>query len=137
MSEPELPGIPPPPQAAWYERLRSRLFGHWKWPGWLAFFYLVITEIPDWGHRVEFWFDTVKAMGGALGVIAIIVASSYFRWTLFIGSVGYLIFVGEPNRGVQRHYWWPYVGWSVGQIGSLPSILDLCRHRDRDSGSSQ
>jgi hypothetical protein len=72
-------GTSPTPQAAWYKRLQSRLFGHWKWPGWLAFLYLVITEVPDWGHRVEFWFNAVKAMGGALGVIAIIIDSSYFR----------------------------------------------------------
>jgi hypothetical protein len=113
MFEPELPGIPPPPEAPWYERLRSRLFGHWKWPGWLAFLYLVVTEIPDWRHRIEFWLGTAEAMGGYLGTAAAVVGSTYFRWALLIGTAGYLLFFGEPKRGVQRHYWWPYVGWSV------------------------
>jgi len=27
--------------------------------------------------------------------------------------VSYVIFVGEPEKGIQRHHWWPYVGWLI------------------------
>jgi hypothetical protein len=52
-------------------------------------------------------------MGGYLGSIAAIVGSTYFRWALFVGAIGYLIIVGEPKRGVQRQYWLPYAAWSI------------------------
>lgn len=116
MDEPELPGIPPPPEPPrppWYELLRSRLFGRWKWPGWAGFLYIVLTEVPDWRHRIDFWLNTAEAMGGYLGMAAAFIGSSYFRWGLFSGAIAYLVFVGEPRRGVQRHQWLPYLGWAV------------------------
>ena len=117
MSEqPELPGLPPPPEPpkpTWFKRLPSRLFGRWKWPGWTAFLYLVFTEVPDWRHRIDFWLSTAEKMGGYIGSIAAVVGSTYFRWALFVGAIGYLVFVGEPKRGVQRHYWLPYAAWSI------------------------
>jgi hypothetical protein len=116
MDEPELPGIPPPPEPqkpSWYKHLWTRLFGWWKWPGWAGFLYLIFTEIPDWRHRIDFWLNAAEMMGGYLGTAAAFIGSSYFRWSLFSGAIVYLVFVGEPQRGVQRHQWLPYIGWAV------------------------
>jgi hypothetical protein len=112
MSEPELPGIPPPPTPAWYQRLRSRLFGRWKWPGWVGFLYLVLTEVPDWHHRFDFWLSTGETMGGYVGNAAAVVSSPYFRWILFGATIAYLAVVEEPRRGL-RYHWLPYLGWFV------------------------
>jgi hypothetical protein len=109
MSEPELPGIPKPP---WRERLR-RLFNRRQWPAWAIGLYLVITEVPDWRHRLDFWLDTAESVNPYLGIVAAVLSSGYFRWGLFGAAVGYLILVGEPRRGVQRHHWWPYLAWTV------------------------
>jgi hypothetical protein len=74
MDEPELPGIPPPPpppeppRPPWYKPLQSQLFGRWKWPGWAGFLYIVLTEVPDWRHRIDFWLNTAETMGGYLVV---------------------------------------------------------------------
>ncbi len=113
MADPELPGIPPKPEPPWQRRLWEQLSSRRKRPAWFGIALWIITEIPDWRHRLDFWFGTVEAMGGYLGDAAVVLGSTYFRWGILIIALGYLVFVGEPKRGVQRHPWWPIVGWSV------------------------
>ena len=36
-----------------------------------------------------------------------------FSVGLFFSAIAYLVFVGEPRRGVQRYQWLPYLGWAV------------------------
>jgi hypothetical protein len=35
----------------------------------------------------------------------------------------YLVFIGEPEKGVQRHHWWPYVGWAIFAFAAITVIL--------------
>lgn len=41
------------------------------------------------------------------------IGSPYFSVGLAIAGILWLAFVGEPRRGIQRHHWLPYLGWSV------------------------
>jgi hypothetical protein len=98
------------------ERIRSILFGRIKLPGWAAILFAIITGIPDWKSRLDFWLGAVVAAGGYLGMVAAAIASPYFSPGLALAGLAYLLFVGEPKKGVQRHPWWPYVGWSIVSI---------------------
>ena len=93
-------------------RLR-RLFTRIKLPGWLVLILLALREIPDWKHRIDFWIEVARHMGGGLSILAGILASSFFTPALATLAILYLLFVGEPKQGVQRHPWWPYFGWLV------------------------
>lgn len=88
--------------------LRSRI----KWPGWSFIILGIITWIPDWKSRIDFWVEIARSSGG--GVIAMgatVLASPFFSPALIVVGLGYLALVGEPRKGVQRHPWWPYIGW--------------------------
>jgi hypothetical protein len=88
--------------------LRSRI----KWPGWSFIILGILTWIPDWKSRLDFWVDIAHSSGtGLIGMGATIIASPYFSPALIAIGLGYLALVGEPKRGVQRHPWWPYIGW--------------------------
>jgi hypothetical protein len=90
--------------------LRSRI----KWPGWSFIILGVLTWIPDWKSRLDFWVDIAHSSGGgliAMGATAI--NSPFFSPALIVLGLGYLALVGEPRRGVQRHPWWPIIGWSA------------------------
>lgn len=125
MSEPELPGIPPPPltptppREPWYKRLSAR----WKWPGWAFILLLVIEQVPDWKGRLDFWLDAAKEAGGYAGAAAIVIASPYFSLGMAAVGVLWLAFVGEPRRGIQRHPWLPYLGWAVAAFLSTVIVL--------------
>ena len=116
MSEPELPGLPPPPVPPWWRR-PLRLATRPKLPGWAVLLLLALREIPDWKGRIDFWLDTVKEAGGYAGSAATVINSPYFSLGLAGIGVLWLAFAGEPQRGVQRHPWLPYFGWTfVGLI---------------------
>jgi hypothetical protein len=82
---------------------------------------LVFKEIPDWKSRYDFWLSAAKSLGGIPGTVASIVASAYFAPIVGFVAAAYIILVGEPKKGVQRHHWWPYLGWSV--FGLLLTII--------------
>ena len=110
MSEPELPGIPPPPEAQklpWYRRLLAR----WKWSGWGAIG-LGGGRVFHVGEDIDFALNFLRGIGGDLGLIATILASPFFALALIVYGIAHLIFVGEPNRPL-RHHAWTYVGWAV------------------------
>jgi hypothetical protein len=83
---------------------------------WLLILWAIFREVPDWNHRIDFWLDVAKQAGGASGTIARIVQSGYFSLGLVVAAVAYLIFVGEPQAGVQRHRWWRYIGWGTAAL---------------------
>jgi hypothetical protein len=88
--------------------LRARI----KWPGWGFIILGTITWVPDWKSRLDFWLDIARSTsGGLIAMGARIFASPFFSPTLIVIGLVYLGLVGEPRRGVQRHPWWPYVGW--------------------------
>jgi hypothetical protein len=90
-----------------------RLFSRRKLPSWAVILYLVITEVPDWRGRLEFWLDAAQQVNPYLAIAATVAGSAYFRWGLFAAALAYLSLVGEPSRGVQHHHWWPHVAWSI------------------------
>jgi hypothetical protein len=120
--EPELP-LEPTPAINW-RALRKRVYllvTLPKLPAWAVVIILVVKEIPDWKSRYDFWLAAAKSLGGAPGMIASLVASGYFTPIAATMAAGYIIFVGEPKKGVQRHPWWPYIGWSV--FGALVTVV--------------
>ena len=42
-----------------------------------------------------------------------ILNSSAVSIMLLVSGIAYLIFVGQPEKGVQRHPFWPYLTWSI------------------------
>jgi hypothetical protein len=120
--EPELP-LEPVPAINW-RALRRRsylLVTAPKIPAWLVIIILLLKEIPDWKSRYDFWVTAAKSLGGIPGMIAWVIGSGYFAPIAAIMAAGYIILVGEPKKSVQRHYWWPYIGWSV--FGTLITIM--------------
>jgi len=92
------------------QRVRH-LFTRRKMPAWMVILLLAVEEIPDWKSRFDFWLDAVRNMGGEIGIAATVIASPLFSFAVLAGAILYLVFVGEPAKGVQRHHWWPYLGW--------------------------
>jgi hypothetical protein len=88
--------------------LRSRI----KWPGWSFIILGILTWIPDWKSRLDFWVEIAHNSGGGLiSLGATAISSPFFSPALIVTGLAYLALVGEPRRGIQRHPWWPYIGW--------------------------
>ena len=106
---------PGPPAVAqpWSPRRFSALITRPKLPAWAFILLAIIQWVPDWKSRIEFWLDAARSMGGFMGVLATAIASPYFSAGLSVFGVAWLIFIGEPPRGVQRDPRWRFVGWSV------------------------
>lgn len=84
-----------------------------KWPGYAISLLGVAWQFLDIGGRLELLWRIVEGMGGTPAAIA---AAILWPWTgVLLIAVGlcYSLFVGEPPKGVQRHHWWPYVGWAT------------------------
>lgn len=73
----------------------------------------IVTEIPDWKSRLDFWLEAARRAGDYTSGAAAMIGSPYFGIGLVAAGISWLIFVGEPQRGVQRHNWLPYLGWSI------------------------
>jgi len=120
--EPELP-LEPTPAINW-QAVRRRaylLVTAPKIPAWLVIALLGLKEIPDWKSRYDFWVGAAKSLGGIPGMIASVIGSGYFAPIAGITAAAYIILVGEPKKTIQRHYWWPYIGWSV--FGTLVTVM--------------
>jgi hypothetical protein len=120
--EPELP-LEPVPAINW-RAVRQRaylLVTAPKIPAWLVIILLVLKEVPDWKSRYDFWLAAAASLGGIPGMIASVIGSGYFAPIAAITAAAYIILIGEPKKGVQRHHWWPYIGWSV--FGALVTVM--------------
>jgi hypothetical protein len=120
--EPELP-LEPAPAINW-RALRRRaylLVTAPKIPAWLVIVLLILKEVPDWKSRYDFWIAAAKSLGGIPGMIASVIGSGYFTPLAAIAAAAYIVLIGEPKKGVQRHHWWPYIGWSV--FGTLVTVM--------------
>ena len=102
-----------PPKESWLRRNLRRFTRRQGWPSWGFFFLLLIKEIPDWKARIDFWLAAAKAAGGYTAVAATVIASPYSSLGLAAAGVLWMLFVGEPQKGVQRHHWLPYLGWAI------------------------
>jgi hypothetical protein len=120
--EPELP-LESAPAINWraVRRRAYLLITAPKIPAWLVILLLVLKEIPDWKSRYDFWVSAAKSLGGFPGMIASVIGSGYFTPIAAVTAAAYIILVGEPKKGVQRHHWWPYIGWSV--FGTLVTVM--------------
>jgi hypothetical protein len=96
------------------ERARSILRG--TLPGWAALLLGIVTGIPDWKSRLDFWINAAATAGGTLSTIATIITSPYFPPGLAIAGFAYLLLVGESQIAVLRNPWWPYVGGIIVSI---------------------
>jgi hypothetical protein len=101
------------PRRTWRQRIRAAFTEPVKLPGWAAIIVVVVQVVPDWKSRIDFWLSVAKSAGGYLAVAAAVVASPYFTPSLLAGGLAWVLFAGEAPRGVQRHHWLRYVGWSV------------------------
>lgn len=124
MSEPELPAIPPPPSPPWWKR-PHRLITKPKLPGWAFLLLVLVQQIPDWKGRIDFWLDAAKDAGGYAGGAAAVIGSPYFSLGLAGIGVLWLAFVGEPQRGVQRHPALPYLGWGLAGLCFTAIVLTM------------
>jgi hypothetical protein len=92
-----------------------------KWPGYALWFLGLVQTSIHWG-----WFTLLDNIGrldmlwraaeSAGGTPAMLTTAILWPWTgiiLIVFGVLYVVFVGEPPSGVQRHPWWPYVGWAI------------------------
>jgi hypothetical protein len=100
-------------QTMWAAASFRRPFIPRKWPGWATVALGLSERLLPWEDRVRFFYDVVREMGGDIGTVASLIESSIFSVVLVLAGLAYVIFVGEPEKGVQRHPWWPYIGWSV------------------------
>jgi hypothetical protein len=100
----------------------SRPFASWKLPGWASIVLGFVTRIAEHEERIRHAYHIMHELGGEPEMIAAVVESPWFSATLVIGGVGYLVFVGEPKKGVQRQPWWPIIGWSVFGICLLGTV---------------
>jgi hypothetical protein len=94
-------------------QIANVLLGQIKLPGWLFLLLAIIMAIPDWKSRYEFWLEVAKSSGGQLAMVANVLAWPYFSPALAIAGVLYLLLVGQPKKGVQRHPLIPIIGWVI------------------------
>jgi hypothetical protein len=99
--------------AVWLARAKTMINQPIKLPGWAALLLFIYTIIPDTVSRISFWIETAKTTGGYVAYAAAIVSSPYFGPALLAAGLAWILFVGEPAKGVQRHHWMRYVGWAV------------------------
>ena len=108
---------------SWIMRTWRRLTNRWKWPGWGLLVLLVLRDVPDWKSRLDFWLDAARTAGGYASMTAIVIGSPYFSVALAIAGIAWLVLVGEPRKGVQRHHWLPYLEWIVFAICFTAIVL--------------
>ena len=103
----------PLPSKTWRQRINSVFTEPVKLPGWAVVILVIVEGVPDWKHRLEFWLDVAKGTGGGIAMAATVIASPYFTPALLAAGLLWIAFAGEAPKGVQRHHWLRYVGWSV------------------------
>jgi hypothetical protein len=87
-----------------------------KVPGWAFIALFIFDNVPDWKGRFDFWADAASHSSVYLTIMVTVISSPIFSVFLLAAGLGYLLFIGEPPVGVQRHWIWPVAGWSVFSI---------------------
>jgi hypothetical protein len=80
-------------------------------------------RLLDYLGRTDIFIRIVESTGGRPAMIASALSSIWFSVGLVLVGIAYVVFVGEPEKGAQRHPWWPYVGWSVFAVCLTAIIL--------------
>jgi hypothetical protein len=104
---------------SWKSSLRFA-FSYRKWAGYAISLLGVVQLLIHWGWyllNVGGNLDLSWHVAEHLGVTTSMLATAIlWPWTgiiLIVIGVLYVIFIGEPPSGVQRHQAWPYVGWAI------------------------
>jgi hypothetical protein len=99
--------------------LRSALSPR-KWPGYalslLGLWKMAIHygwDILDIGGRLDVFWRIAESLGATTALVTTIILWPWTGIILIAAGVLYVIFVGEPPAGVQRHHGWQYVGWAI------------------------
>jgi hypothetical protein len=99
--------------------LRSA-FSPRKWPGYaLTLLGLGQTfvhygwDVLHIGGRLDVLWRVAESLGATTALVTSVILWPWTGIILIVSGVLYVVFVGEPTIGVQRHHWWPYVGWAI------------------------
>jgi len=94
-----------------------RLVAPRRLPGWLT---TAIGYGPklaeEYFEHVRNAFDIARELGGEPRVLIDLITSNWYANSLLTIGVLYVIFIGEPHRGVLRHPAWRIIGWSVAGL---------------------
>jgi hypothetical protein len=94
-----------------------------KWPGHAVWILGAVWKFLDIGGRLDLFSRIVESMGGSAAMLASLLLSPWTSVGLIVGGLGYVVFVGEPGKGTQRHHWWPYVGWAIFAVTLLSMVF--------------
>jgi hypothetical protein len=108
------------PHNSRWQKLRSKI----KWPGWSFIVLAIVTGPPNWFGVYDFWIIQGR-LEGVLGISTSIVLSPLFTAVLTVVGLTYLMFVGEPKRGVQRHPALPYIAWAIAAVCAAAVVTTL------------
>jgi hypothetical protein len=82
-----------------------------KWPAWAVLLWNALLFFPDWKGRIDAYVETARGMGGLMGQAAAAMTSPWFTPIATLAAVLWILFMGEPQRGVVRHPRWAIIGW--------------------------
>lgn len=82
-----------------------------KLPGWISVLVGASSRFLEHEERIRRAYHAIHDLGGEPEMISQLIQSYWFSFGLIAAGVAYLVFVGEPEKGVQRQPWWPIVGW--------------------------
>ena len=88
-----------------------RYLSRGKIPAWAVLLWNALLFYPDWKSRIDVYIDTARGMGGAMAQVASAITSPWFTPAATIAAVLWILFMGEPRRGVVRHPRWAVIGW--------------------------
>jgi hypothetical protein len=54
-----------------------------------------------------------QSLGDTTALMTTVILWPWTGIIMIASGVLYVILVGEPTSGAQRHHWWPYVGWAI------------------------
>jgi hypothetical protein len=124
------------------DRLKS-LFSWRKLPGHAIWLAGLIWKLSDIGGRLDFLSRVVEGMGGTPAMVAGVLISPWTSIGLIVAGLGYVVLVGEPPKGVQRHQFWPYLGWAIFAVSTISMVtivgygaLELALRRAHDEGAA-
>jgi len=99
-----------------FHNLYSLVFNLRKLPGWTLIVLGLGWKALDILGRIDVFLKVADSVGGTPALITSVLTSIWTSIVLVAMGTAYLIFVGEPQKGVQRQPWWPYVGYTIALI---------------------
>jgi|SRR5271165_6352371 len=114
-----------------------------KLPGHAIWVLGVVWKLLDIAGHLDVFSRMVEGMGGTPAMLANVLLSPLTSVGMIAIGISYVVFVGEPEKGVQRHVWWPYVGWAIFAISLISMVgivgygaLEFALRRAYDEGAA-